>query len=101
MRPLIILGVTILIPFIIGFIFRKISFPWIVVSYLFITLAIFFEPIIIIKIDDYMNPPPPGFRCGTPQGAFMIGFWMLGFPFGMIAPLTVNWLFRREKNTLD
>lgn len=98
MRPFLLFAPYVLIPLILTLIWKRLNFKrtdWI---YTFIVLLIFFYPIVVFWIDDLINPPPPGPRCGMPEMGFFIGSLIILLPISLILQFVFNKIFLTNKN---
>lgn len=66
--------------------------------YPFTVLLIFFYPLVVFWIDDLINPPLPGPRCGMPEMGFFIGSLIILLPVSLILQFVFNKIFLNKKN---
>jgi hypothetical protein len=80
----------IIVPLLITLLFKRYSLSWKWLTYLITAAIIFFYPFGLFWLDDYMNPPPPGLRCGTPQVGFLLGNIIIFLPITLILQFVFN-----------
>lgn len=95
MGAIITFGSIFLMPILMSWLFRKTTFYWKVFSCLITCVVIAIEPIVVVQIDHYLNPPTEP-RCGTPEGAFIMGMWFIGIPLCILLCLFFGWMFRQD-----
>jgi hypothetical protein len=91
MRAFLIFTPYILIPLLLALFFSKGS--WKSLSYLISGIIILIYPFVLFWIDDYLNPPPPGPRCGNMQMSFLIGNTIVFLPIALMLQFVFNYIF--------
>jgi hypothetical protein len=78
--------------------FRRFGLSWKILTYLITALIIFFYPFGLFWIEDYLNPPPPGPRCGNPQMGFIFGNIIIFLPIALLLQFVFNKKLLNGKN---
>jgi len=87
----------VIIPLLVALLFKRYKFPWIEQTYVLTALIIFFYPLGVFWIEDYLNPPPPDPRCLNPQMGFVMGNLFLLLPISIWIQSYFNLLFLEKK----
>ncbi len=98
MRPFLLFAPYVLIPLMLTLIWKWLKIKrtnWI---YPFTVLLIFFYPFVVFWIDNLINPPPPGPRCGMPVMGFFIGSLIILLPVSLILQFVFNKIILTSKN---
>lgn len=68
MRPLIILGIYALVPFIICWLYKQLKIKkTIAITHILVAIIVLFIPSLVLKIDNWLDPPDmEESMCGTP-----------------------------------
>lgn len=93
MRPILIFSPYIIVPLLVSLVFKKAN-GWIVyLTFALTGVLMFLYPFLCFMVDDYLNPPPPGPRCGNPEMGFFIGNIILLIPISLGFQGLFNYLF--------
>ncbi len=90
MRAILILTPYILVPLIITLFFRRFNHSGKNLTYALTGIIIFFYPFGLFWFDDYLNPVPPGPRCGNPQTFFFFGSLIIFLPITLFIQYIFN-----------
>lgn len=99
MRPFIVIGIYILVPFLTSFLYKRLRLKGLVfLTHLLTGILIFIYPYFLMSYDDWVNPPEPEkFRCGMPILGLYIGntIFMIPITQGLLA--LFNWYYKNYK----
>jgi hypothetical protein len=99
MRAILILTPYILIPLIITLLFNRFNHSDKSQTYRLTALIIFFYPFVFFWIDNYLNPPPSGSRCGNSQFVFFLFNLIILLPITLWIQYIFNTMLLTEDNT--
>lgn len=97
MLAILILVPYILVPLLVTHLSKRFQLSEIGFTYVMTGLIIFCYPFVFLWINDYLNPPPPGSRCGIFQVSLFVGniFYML--PVTLLVQFVVNKVLLNNK----
>ena len=98
MRAILVFTPYILVPLLWTLFFRRFRLSSKGLTYLITASIIFFYPFGLFWLDDYLNPPPAGLRCGNPQMDFLIGNLIILLPISLLLQLIFNKMLLTSKN---
>lgn len=98
MRAILVFTPYILVPLLMTLLFRRFSPSWKGLTYLITAIIIFSYPFGLFWLDDYLNPPPPGPRCGNPQMSFLFGNIIILLPIALLLQFVFNKILLTKKN---
>ncbi len=101
MRLILEFSPYIFIPLFVALFFKKLRITQISWTYTATTLLVIFYPFLFFGINDLLNPPPPGFRCGMPEAGFFVGSLIILWPISLIIQLVFNRIFLSYKKSAD
>ena len=102
MRAILIFAPYILVPLIVTLLFRQLKSSWKSLTFVLTAFVIFFYPFGLFWLDDYLNPPPPGPRCGNPQMGFLIGNVIILLPIALLLQFVFNkFLLTSRKKSVE
>ena len=93
MSGLLIFTPYICIPLLMSLIFRKLKITPKALTYVLTGLIIFFYPFVLLRLDEYFNPPPPGPRCGLPEAALLFCNTLFLLPITLFLQFMFNRMF--------
>ena len=82
------------IPLLVSLIFKKKDFSMKKMTYVFTGLIVFIYPFIVLKLDEYLSPPPPEPRCGLPEAAVVFCSTLFLLPISLILQHVFNKIFK-------
>jgi hypothetical protein len=95
-RLLLMFGPHVLIPWCLSLLFRaRKNLVWF--TYPITAVLIFFYPFLLFIIMDYIDPPPPGFRCGEPYAAMFIANAIVFLPGALLIQFIFNKIYGLHK----
>lgn len=99
MRPFVVIGIYIFVPFLTSFLYKELRIKGLVFFKHIVTgILIFIYPYFLLSYDEWVNPPEPGqFRCGMPMlGLYVVNtIFMIPITQGLLA--LFNWGFNNYK----
>lgn len=97
MRPILLLLPYIFTPLLITLLFKWLGFSWKWLTFVLSGSLIFIYPFGMFWLDDYLNPPAPGWRCGNPQMGFFLGNIIIGLPISLVMQYIFNKLLLKGR----
>ena len=97
MRTFLVFAPYILVPLCIAFIFNKFKIKKTGWTYVISGLIILIYPFVLFWMEDLLNPPLPGIRCGNAQMGFLIGSLIMFLPVSELLKFILNKLFLNQK----
>jgi hypothetical protein len=98
MRAILVFAPYLLVPLALTLIFRKFKVSQSGWTYLLTVFILFFYPFGLFWLSDFMNPPPPGPKCVSPQVGFLMGNIIILLPISLILQFVFNKIFLISKN---
>lgn len=97
MRIILIFAPYLMVPLMVTLLFRWLKITWKEQTFVLTALLIFFYPFGLFWIEDYLNPPSPGPRCGNPQMGFVFGNLFIFLPIALLGQYYFNRLLLKTR----
>lgn len=99
MRPFVVIGIYILVPFLTSYLYKRLGRKGLVIWTHFLTgILILIYPYFLTSFDDWVNPPDPEkFRCGMPILGLYIGNTIFMIPVTQGLLTLFNFYFKNYK----